>query len=209
MHNFQYVPQSVTKPVRLELEKLIKDVQDYVSDYFTFRFDIVGSAKRNMITCDVDSNIGFDFDYNIEVNDPDENYTPEEIKRHLMQGFQQCMRKYGYTKCENSTRVITIKKVDYSLSRIEHSCDFAIVFNFVKDGVKRQQYIRFNKPDNSYSWELQPDGFDLEDKIEEIKRQKLWDEVRDMYLELKCADEIGKKSRSLFAEAINNIYNQI
>lgn len=139
MHNFQYVPQSVTKPVRVELEKLIKDVQDYVSDYFTFRFDIVGSAKRNMITCDVDSNIGFDFDYNIEVNDPDENYTAEEIKRYLMQGFQYCMGKYGYSKYENSTRVITIKKIDYSLSRIVHSCDFAIVNNFVKDGVDFHQ----------------------------------------------------------------------
>ena len=209
MHNYQYVPQSVTKPVRLELEELIKGVQDYVSDYFTFRFDIVGSAKRNMITWDVDSNIGFDFDYNIEVNDPECDYSPEEIKTILYNGFKQCMRRYGYTKCENSTRVITIKKVDYSLSRIKHCCDFAIVNNFVENGVKKQEYIRFSKPDNSYFWELQPDGFDLEDKIEEIKRQKLWDDVRDMYLDLKRSDEIGKKSRSLFAEAVNNIYNQI
>ncbi len=48
----------------------------------------------------------------------------------------------------------------------------------------------------------------MEDKIEEIKRHKLWDDVRDMYIELKRNDVIGKKSRSLFAEAVNNIYNE-
>jgi len=204
MHNFQYVPQSVTKPVRLELEQLIKDVQEFVKNDFTFRFDIVGSAKRNMITCDVDSNIGFDFDYNIEINDPDNTYSAEKIKRILIRGFQWCMNKYGYTKCENSTRVITIKKIDYKMSRIEHSCDFAIVNNYTENGIKRQEYIRFNKDQWSYYWEQQPDGYDLDDKIEEIKRRKLWDDVRDMYLTFKQNNDHGKKSRSIFAELLKN-----
>lgn len=59
--------------------------------------------------------------------------------------------KYGYNHCEDSTRVLTIKKVDKKRCRIVHSCDFAIV-NTYEDG--KQKYIRFNKPKN-YTWEKQ------------------------------------------------------
>ena len=37
--------------------------------FFTFQYEFIGSVKLNMVTCDVKSNIGFDFDVNIMVND--------------------------------------------------------------------------------------------------------------------------------------------
>ena len=209
MYNFIYVPASLTKPVRIELENLINDVQMLLKPYFTFRFDIVGSAKRNMITCDVSSNIGFDFDYNIEINDFNNQYQPEQIKKHLMNAFRFAMVKYGYSKCEDSTRVITIKKIDYANSRIEHSCDFAIVHDYLdNEGNEWQEYIHFNKKSGTYAWQDQPNGYFLEDKVKEIKKNGLWNQVRDMYLDLKRYNSVNKKSRSLFAEAVNNIYNE-
>ena len=84
MYHFEYVPESQTKPVKKELLEIIYTVQDLLCDKFTFRFDFIGSSARNMITQDVRSNIGFDFDVNIEVNDPDEDYSAEEL-RHLIQ----------------------------------------------------------------------------------------------------------------------------
>lgn len=207
MRDFEYVTKREYLPVKKELIELINLVQDEIRDYFTFRFDFIGSEPRNMITREINSNIGYDFDVNLRVNDEDEQFTAEEIKKILMSGFNKYNYLFDYDYCEDSKRVITIKVKDRNNSRILHSCDFAIVYDCSDD---RQQYIRFNKNQNSYSWEYQPKGFyQLEERKELIKQAGLWQEVRDLYLCKKNNNvDINKKSRSIFAETINEIYKQ-
>lgn len=207
MKEFEYVTKREYGPVKKELIELIRLVQDEVRDYFTFRYDFIGSASRNMITREVNGNVGYDFDVNIRVNDPEENYSAEKLKTILMNGFNKHSNKFKYDYAEDSSRVITIKVKDKKNSRILHSCDFAIVFD-CSDG--RQQYIRFNKSQNSYSWEYQPKGFyQLDERIEKIKKGGFWQEVKDLYLEKKCKNtDINKKSRSLFAETIKEVYER-
>lgn len=204
MHDFRYVAKNEAKPIREELYQLLYEVQDLVRDYFTFKFTTVGSSSRNMITYDANSNIGFDFDINIEVNDDDENFEPKEIREIVRNAINRTASRYGYKNCEDSTRVLTIKKVDTSHSRIIHSCDFAIVYNC---GDGRQQYIRFNKNNNYYSWEYQGKGFvGLEKKMDWLKRENLWGELQDYYIYKKnCNDNSDKHSRSIFAESINEM----
>lgn len=48
-------------------------------DEFTFQFTFIGSSSRNMITYDPTTNVGFDFDVNIAVNDDNEDYLPEDM----------------------------------------------------------------------------------------------------------------------------------
>ena len=163
MHDFRYVTKNEAKPIKDELYQLLYEVQDLVREYFTFKFTPIGSSSRNMITYDTKSNIGFDFDINIEVNDDEQNFGPDEIRTKIRNAINRVAYRYGYKNCEDSTRVLTIKKVNTFTSRIIHSCDFAIVYN-CKDG--RQQYIRFNKDNNYYSWAFQGKGFaDLDKKI--------------------------------------------
>lgn len=69
MHDFCYVSKREAAPIKAELIDLIHRVQDYVRDDFTFQYYFVGSSSRNMITYDRKSNVGFDFDVNIVVND--------------------------------------------------------------------------------------------------------------------------------------------
>lgn len=204
MHDFRYVTKNEAKPIKNELYQILYEVQDLVRDDFTFSVTPVGSSSRNMITYDKKSNIGFDFDINIEVNDEDEKFTPKEIRTIIRNAIDRVAPKYGYNLCEDSTRVLTIKKVSTFHSRIIHSCDFAIVYN-CDDG--RQQYIRFNKDSNNYSWEYQGRGFDnLDKKINWLKKQRLWGELRNYYIEKKNFNNaIYKHSRSLFAEAVNEM----
>ena len=204
MHDFKYVTQNEAKPVKEELYQILHEVQNIVRDYFTFSFTPVGSSSRNMITSDTKSNIGFDFDFNIEVNDDDEEFEPKEIRTILRNAIDRVAPQYGYKYCEDSTRVLTIKKVNTFSSRIIHSCDFAIVYN-CKDG--RQQYIRFDKANNKYSWEYQGKGFvGLEKKIEWLKKKKLWGELRAYYIIKKNKnDDTDKHSRSIFAESVNEM----
>ena len=204
MHDFRYVTKKQAQPIKDELYQILYMVQDLVRDNFTFSFTPIGSSSRNMITCDAKSNIGFDFDINIEVNDDNEDFEPKEIRTIIRTAIDRVAPRYGYKNCEDSTRVLTIKKVDTSHSRIIHSCDFAIVYNC---GDGRQQYIRFNKDNNYYFWEYQGKGFvGLEKKMAWLKRENLWGELQDYYIYKKnCNDNPDKHSRSIFAESINEM----
>lgn len=204
MHDFRYVTKKQAQPIKDELYQILYMVQDLVRDNFTFSFTPIGSSSRNMITCDAKSNIGFDFDINIEVNDDNEDFEPKEIRTIIRTAIDRVAPRYGYKNCEDSTRVLTIKKVNSFTSRIIHSCDFAIVYNCT-DG--RQQYIRFNKDNNYYSWEYQAKGFaDLNKKTDWLKKNGLWGNLQDYYIEKKNANENpDKHSRSVFAESINEM----
>lgn len=212
MKDCEYVKKEEWQPVRDELYEIIHKLQDEVREYFTFQYHFVGSSKRNMITQDRNSNTGFDFDVNIEVNDPDEDYSAEEIKNILRNGLDRVTNPYGrsifgYDYTEDSTRVLTIKVKDKANSRILHSCDFCVV-NECEDG--RQQYIRYNKKQHSYSWEYQPKGYyELPEKIEWIKKNGLWQQVIDVYLDKKNMNaDKNKKSRSIFAETVHQVCQQ-
>ena len=159
-----------------------------------------------MITFDPTTNIGFDFDVNLEVNDDDENYSPEEIRTIIRNALTRISRQYGYDKCEDSTRVITIKTIDPWHSRISHSCDFAIVY----EGKDRQQYIRFNKETRNYMLDFQKQPYkDLEKRADFLKKNGHWNEVLDVYLDKKNDnDDPDKRSRSLYAETINECYSR-
>lgn len=206
MHEFRYVTRKELKPIRKDVENLIHDVQDDIRDNFTFQYKFIGSVSRNMVTYDTKSNIGFDFDINIMVNDDEERYSAKEIKYILMKGFNKYVRKYNFDPCEDSTRVITIKVKDTVNSKIIHSCDFAIVNDYSDN---QQKYIRFDKHGH-YSWAEQPGGFyQLPDKVEFCKNNGLWQSVRDLYIQKKNKSDVpSKKSRAIFAETIHEICQQ-
>ena len=209
MHDFQYVTKSETKPVRDELITIIHEVQDIVRPYFTFQFKPVGSSSSNinMITRDLKSNIGFDFDYDLEINDDDEDYSPAEIRHIIRNAIGQVAPRYGYKHCEDSTRVLTLKKVNIFTCQILHSCDFALVYNC---GNGEQQNIRFNKKNNNYTWEYQGNGFkNLDNKILWLKRNRYWGELQDYYIDKKnLNNDPNKHSRSILAESVNEMYQK-
>ena len=206
MSDFKYVTKATYSKAMKDLKSLIHKVQDEVRDRFTFRYDFIGSVARNMVTMDYSSNVGYDFDINLHVNDDEENYTAGDIKHILKNAFDKFNHLFKYDYSEDSTRVLTIKVKDAKHSKILHSADFAVVYD-CSDG--KQQYIRFNKKQQSYEWQYQPKSYyELDDRIALIKKYKLWQKVRDLYINKKNNNPIGKKSRALFAETINDIIQQ-
>ena len=202
MYDFQYVPRAEYQPLKNQIIQILNEVQDEVRDDFTFQYHFIGSTKRKMITRDMKSNIGFDFDVDLTVNDDEEDYDPDEIRNILRNAITKVSRRYGFTKCEDSTRVITIKMTNPWRSTIEHSCDFAIVYG--------NQYIRFNKGTQTYTWEYQSKNHnDIEKRADILKKNGYWDEVRTVYLDKKnCNTNPDKHSRSLYFETINEVYKR-
>ena len=87
MYHYEYVSKKIAKPYREEFLDIIHEIQDLLRDRFTFKYKFVGSSSRNMITCDFTTNKGFDFDVNLCVNDDEENYSAEEIKKEIMKAI--------------------------------------------------------------------------------------------------------------------------
>ena len=216
MNHFEHVSKSKYMPVKKELIKIINQVQDELREQFTFDYKFIGSSSRNMITYDPKTNKGYDFDINIEVNGFDEYYSAKELKEILINTFNQVIKlTYPYASCQNNTRVFTIKVYEENpcciniialrSPKIEYSCDFAIV-NTIND--YQQKYIRFNKNTHEYSWQMQCKGYLLSKKEAYIKKNKLTNELRKIYLDKKNFNtNPNKKSRALYAEAVNELYN--
>ena len=61
-----------------------------------------------MITYDINSNIGFDFDIDLKINDDKKDFNPKEIRYIIKNAIDRVAPKYGYTYCEDSIRGITI-----------------------------------------------------------------------------------------------------
>lgn len=208
-HDFQYISKNdpKVKEVYKDILNMLYQVQELVRNKFTFSFTPIGSYSRNMITYDAKSNVGYDFDINIEVNDDEEEYSAEEIKTSIMDAFRKVVRNYGYTRVENSTRVITLKTVNRKSSRILHSCDFAIVYNGSEYGKPLQQYIRFNKENQTYQWCKQSKGYYmLSEKINWLKEHDYWQNLREYYLYKKDINtNPDNHSRTLFAMAVQEM----
>lgn len=209
-HDFKYISKHdpTVRQAYSNLNSLIREVQLLVRDKYTFQFYPVGSYARNMITYDTKSNVGFDFDINIEPNDEGGTYPAKQLRKTFQNALNQIAPKYGFDYPEASTRVLTIKVKDRKNSRIIYSCDFAIVNDYKdEDGYDCQEYIRFNKSHNSYGWCEQPDGYYmLPNKIEWAKESGLWGEVRKRYIEKK--DENSDPhihSRTIFAQTVHEI----
>lgn len=222
MYHYDYVSEKEYMPKKKEVISIIDSLRYYVGYYVTFSYCFIGSTAHNMITKDYNTNGWFDFDLNMYVNDKNKNYEPGEIRKIIIEGLKRALDdkfyffrlvldpNYGY-RIENSTRVITVKIFDKdNKSHIFYSFDIAIVHDCELYSKPAQQYIRYNKKKNYYSWEYQPKGYYLDDKIDWLKKEKLWDEVRDLYLYKKNHnnDIVNKKSRSLFAETINELCHQ-
>ena len=104
MYNFEYVSKKEATPAKNELIEIINEVQGILRNKdISFQFQFIGSSSRNMITRDRNSNIGYDFDVNLDVFYDDDRYDPGEIKHIMMDAFNSVVRRYGYGYCEDSS----------------------------------------------------------------------------------------------------------
>lgn len=96
-HKFRYISKYdlQVKEAYKNLIEILNKVQDLVRDKFTFEYNPVGSYRYNMITYDANSNVGFDFDIDIKVNDSAENYTAQEIKDTIRNALNRATDNLG------------------------------------------------------------------------------------------------------------------
>ena len=207
MHEYEYVTKEEYGPVKNRLIELIKETQDELRGYFSFQYIFVGSSSRHVITREINGNRGYDFDVDLKLKKA-KTYNPFELKQTFMDALNPYSHRFGFGFCKDSSSVITIKALDLMDRSISFSCDFAIVRDIVgKDGNTHHLYVYNDKEKNEYRWQERSKEYTgLKEKEEKIKQAGLWDDVREIYLEKKCLYSDDKKSRALYAETINEVF---
>lgn len=207
---YEFVNKKEFTPIRNEIETIIKKVQKILKEENskqTFQFKLIGSGGRHLITRIKGGNAGYDFDYNLVMNDKF-SWKPN-IRQSFFDAFQQAVKGTRFTTVENSTSVITIKQVDKKNKKVIVGCDFSIVF-YPNDESGYYKYARFNKNKQNYTWEIRNVSRFNDDNLNWLKENYdgIWNDIKEEYLKLKNNDHQGKHSFILFHEAINNIYHQ-
>lgn len=211
---YEYVKKSEYAPVRRDLEQIIKCVQIEMRKKYglTFQFRLIGSGKRHLVTRIQNGNSGYDFDYNLVLTPPDNgyHYDAKTIKQHFMASLKTALHETKYSFPKDSTSSITIKVIDKSQKKVLYGCDFAVIYygnNGRNDGY---YYLKNNKSQQSYEFVFRSLNSDIDKKVQDIIQDNGWPDIRDEYLYLKNINKRNKKhSFSLYAEAVNNVYNQM
>lgn len=212
MSKYEYVPKSEYRPVREELEDIIKKAQKILkkNSGITFQFELIGSGSKHLITRVKGGNKGFDFDFNLILNCEEGHYwKPKYARQEVTKAIDEAVKGTKYDHPQDSKVAITIKVKDTKQSKILHSCDFAVVY-YPDENSDEHKYVKLDLTNNQYSWETRKYTKDYHAKLDWLKDNvdNYWDEIKKEYLKLKDNNkDINKRSFQLFYEAINNVYN--
>lgn len=211
---YEYIKKSEYAPVRKELEQIIRRTQIEMRKNYglTFQFHLIGSGKRHLITRIKGGNRGYDFDYNLILSPPNNDYRHDTkiIKQNFMTTLNTALQGTGYSFSKDSTSSITIKRVDKNKKQIRHRCDFSIIYYGSNGSNDGYYYLRNNKIQQSYQFVFRSLSSDTDEKVRDIIKDNRRSYIKAEYLLLKNINERNeKRSFSLYAEAVNNVYNQM
>ncbi|MCM1496096.1 MAG: hypothetical protein NC089_09910 [Bacteroides sp.] len=211
---YEYVKKSEYAPVRKELEQIIKRTQIEMRKNYgvKFQFHLIGSGKRHLITRIKGGNSGYDFDYNLILSPPSNGilYNAKNIKQQFITALKTALQGTKYSFPKDSTSSITIKMIDKDRNKIRYSCDFAIIYYGSNNNTDGYYYLRNNKTQQSYQFVFRTLSSGIDEKVHDIIEDGGWSYIEEEYLLLKNTNERNKKhSFSLYAEAVNNVYNQM
>lgn len=202
----EYVSKNEVKPYRKIFDKMMADIRENVRKKgITFTYQLVGSAKRNLVVRH--HNKGFDCDYQIVIHKNKNNCTATEIKKLFGQLLNK-VRPNVFSDVQDSTSAWTMRKTDTENSRLIFSYDI-VILRQDKNGV---HIIRQDKKNEKtgYFWNLLPDMNSADAGISAIKGAQKWNELRKVYLQKKTEKiEQGKYKDKVSFQLLNEAINEV
>ena len=174
---------------------------------------LVGSGAKHLET--QNSNEPVDMDYNIcmlkikefNINDG------REIKEYIRKQFNTILKSNGWGDCRDSTSALTTEKRQFIKgNQTEFSIDVGIVVENDHEWYRliheKTGFAAYDK----YYWNKMPNSKGLSKKVDELKKNHLWQKVRDTYLDkknryLKQCD-YNHPSFNVYIESVNEVYSK-
>lgn len=198
-------------------KKLLPLVREYLRCDFgkkkwVFNEFLVGSTKRNLVLI---GNEGFDMDYQLRFERIPQNYLSDAKATKLLfkDYFDRANQelKLGLTFCEDSTHVLTMKKIESG--KVTYSYDIALLrLNSAK------QYIILKNEkcgkDNDYHYVQLQQCENFNEKYKKVRTPQAWNLLREKYKGKKEAYQNTRKddrpaSFSLLGEAVNEVVQEL
>lgn len=172
---------------------------------------LVGSGARNLITQNAEEAIDLDFNleimkcYGLNINDCG------GIKNYVGNRFDEVLSRNGWADCQYSSSVFTTEQRVFSRgNKTPFSIDLCIVKrnqNYWERLVcENTAFFIYNR----YYWNQAPNSKGLSKKVEQLKKENCWKEVRDIYLGKKNMylrrNDQTHSSFIIYIETINEAY---
>lgn len=175
---------------------------------------LVGSGAKNLIT--QNANRPIDLDYNLEIlrgngiriNDG------RWVKEYVRKLFNEVLERKGWEPCDDSTSALTTKeryfctgnqtpfKIDLCITRIDELGRFhRLIHN--KTGIVQL---------DTWIWNEAPHAKGLEERVDWLKGNGYWLELREAYLDKKnmylTRNDHNHPSYVVYIEAVNEVYSK-
>ncbi len=203
---YNYVKDATVKPFRNFCSDKMNQVKQFLKTDFDLdsTFYLIGSGAKNLVT--QNENNPFDLDYNIEINNLRMNAeNAKKVKNAIMNFLNEIMENTPFSDSQDSTSVITSSwKND---NGIKFSFDICVL---AKNSIGNYCRMKHDKYQNRYYWEEVPNSTEVYKKMELLKKNKWWQEVRKTYLNKKNMylkrNDYNHPSFVIFVETINEVY---
>lgn len=202
----EYVSKNEVRPYRKIFDKMMADIRESVRKKgITFTYQLVGSAKRNLVVRH--HNKGFDCDYQIVIRKNKNNCTATDVKMLFGQLLNK-VRPDDFSDVQDSTSAWTMRKTDSENSRLIFSYDI-VILRQDKNGVYIIRQDKENKK-TGYFWNPLPDMNSADAGISAIKGAQKWNELRKVYLQKKTEKiEQGKYKDKASFQLLNEAINEV
>jgi len=198
-----YVDKKIVKKHNKLFYDAISEVRPKIKEKgITFQYRLVGSAKRHMVVSD--DNQGFDCDYQIILMTNKNNFSCEEIKDLFIDKFDESFVDRGFKHSEDSSRAITIKKINIKQSKVLKAYD-VVILKWKKDGfyILNNDKAKEKGEKGKYTLEKLPRTEKYAENAKMIRGSEMWEYLRKIYLKKKEEETEERKSFQIFNNSVN------
>ena len=211
---YDYVKdKAFLKQMRSTCSNLINQLVQLINNENTLYVEanLVGSGAKNLETQNAKEPI--DLDYNLvilETNGLSINDC-REIKEYIRKSFNKVLRRNGWGDCKDSTSALSTEQRHFKEgNKTPFSIDLAIICE------DRESWYRlihektgFTNLDRYY-WNEGPNSKGLTKRVEWLKENDLWNDVREAYKDKKnmylSRGDKYHPSFNCYIEAVNEVY---
>ncbi len=211
---YEYVIEKEVKRYRSECSHILEQIRDllYTEYGINTQFSLVGSGgdSRNMVTRNGDG--PYDLDYNLIILEMSNEYCNDlrklkDIVRNLL---NKIVKDTLFGDGKDSHSVITSILHFTDTPKVKFSFDIAILAKNSKGNFCR--LIHNKGYSDSFTWNEVPSSHNVKEKADKLKRNALWNEVREMYLNKKNMylrkHDDNHPSFVVYVESVNEVYNK-
>ena len=192
------------------INRLVQSINN--DSVMTVEAHLVGSGARNLITQNAKEPIDLDYNlcvlevFGISFNDS------RAIKEHIRKHFNSILQSFDLDDCQDSTSAFSTNLIVFKKG---NKTNFKIDLGIVRERNHGWERLVHRKTGivsfDQWYWNEAPNSRGLAEKVDAIKNENLWLDVRDLYLDkknmyLSRGDKENHPSFNVYIETINEIY---